>query len=234
MTEQPKRETWRDWQDERAPEPPLLTRAEVLALLARWKIAPKVEERTLRYWEQEGLIPRPTREHRGGVTRAWYPSWVPDLINWLRVSQRAGIKVGALRAELRAEAQRLSRDPRPHPFAPRPPRKNGESDFAAFVAEHYPDFLDGPRHPPPRIYDPPTLPELGEYYVLRGVEQALRDQYRYRRFATTRIEVRLLDAEGNARTYVVPLPADFELDPFAELLSSLAPEGAPGVGEEGA
>ena len=211
------RETWRDWQDKRAPEPPLLTRTEVLALLERWNIEPKVEERTLRYWEKEGLIPRPTREHRSGVTRTWYPSWVPDLIAVLRRRQRYKVKLATLRDELRAVARQLSTEPREHPFTP---REGGDGAFQRYLAERAPHLLDGPRYPPLQPLDPPTLPSWGEYFVLKATDLVIRDQYQRHDFATTRIEVRLLDATGKARTYVVPLPDDFDLDPAGTALAA--------------
>jgi len=233
-----RRETWRDWQDKRAPAPPLLTRAEVLALVDSWGLERRVEERTLRFWEQRGLIPRPTLEHRGGVTRTWYPSWVPDLVaELLRRRQQSRRKLADLRDEMHAEARRLSLDPRAYPS----PRLQAEDDpFWRFLSGRDPhlrdrvrQLFDGPRYAPPRTFDPPKLPESLEWLIAYYMDPAIRDQYRRHRFTTTRIEVRLLDAQGRDRTYVVPLPADYDPDPVEAALAALAANEDLGEGEEG-
>ena len=73
------RETWRDWLPADALDPgELLPRSKVLALAERY--AAPTDERTMRYWEAEGLIPRPTHDHAVDGERARYPWWQVDLL----------------------------------------------------------------------------------------------------------------------------------------------------------
>jgi len=71
-------ETWRDWLPADWPEPAVITRAELLAQLAA-RGAP-VDERLLRYWEQQGASPRPVRRSHQGQVQALYPAWMADVV----------------------------------------------------------------------------------------------------------------------------------------------------------
>jgi hypothetical protein len=66
-------QTWRDWLPPGHPEPPLSTRAALLATLARRGLA--VSERTLRSWEAAGALPAPIRRRQGRAPRPRSPSW---------------------------------------------------------------------------------------------------------------------------------------------------------------
>ncbi len=82
-TEKAKRQTWRDWMPPmwdayNLGDPPLITRAELIDALRAENL--DVSERTLRFWEQTGLLPRPTRGEQSGHGRGGptlYPYWMP-------------------------------------------------------------------------------------------------------------------------------------------------------------
>ena len=103
MSERPKRETWREWVPS-AGDPILLTRAEVLTKLERLGL--NVPERTLRYWEANGILPTPTIEKPG--LPGYYPWWIIDLIWLLRRLQVDGLPLGEIRDQLRYRAAYLS------------------------------------------------------------------------------------------------------------------------------
>lgn len=124
----PARQTWREWVSgaNSDPEyPPLLTRREVLATAEQLGVTPPVDERTLRYWEAEGIVPRPTLDYTSRGERAKYPWWMPDLLWHVRRYQHMGMSTQQLRARIPAEARLLSYKsfidkpfPRPHPQDP--------------------------------------------------------------------------------------------------------------------
>lgn len=120
MSEKTKRETWREWlgQVESLPDPPMLTRTEVIATIERLGISPPVDERILRYWETERLIPRPTLAYVDHATRARYPWWVVDLVAQIRLYQTRGFTIDQLRDRMPIEARWLTlHEPRPtEPF----------------------------------------------------------------------------------------------------------------------
>ncbi|MDP9374567.1 MAG: MerR family transcriptional regulator [Chloroflexota bacterium] len=201
---------WRDWQPADAPAPPLMTRAEVLALLERWGTEPPVDERTLRYWEARGLVPRPIRTVHAGAYRTRYPSWVVDLCATIRFWQRDGSKLAHIARLVRAEAARLARNPRPHPF---PLDDVPPDSFGAYLRQYWREFIeswqdavDGPRFPSLPAHDPPTLPPRAEAGVADALRAVLWGQHARRGFTAARIEVRLIDAAGQARVYHIPLP----------------------------
>ncbi len=227
---------WRDWQPAGAPDPPLLTRAEVLALLERWATRPPVDERTLRYWEARGLVPRPTRTVHAGAYRTRYPSWVADLCATIRLWQRVGNTLAEIAGRVRAEAARLAQAPRPHPFAPAPDQAALElwPDQAALelwrelwrdIIGPYRAAFDGPRFPPLPAHDPPTLPDYAAAGVADTLRAVLWAQYGRHGFRAERIEVRLIDAAGAARVYSVPLPAWLYPDPPGGWLCPPPPGG---------
>ncbi len=99
-TTKPAGETWRDWLPPNAPEPALLTREELLAEL-RAQGLDDVTERSLRYWENQGVLPRPVQQKRDGTFRAIYPRWYPRLVEQVRRLQRHGYSLQEIRLRLR-------------------------------------------------------------------------------------------------------------------------------------
>jgi hypothetical protein len=61
------RETWRAWLPPGHPEPPLITRDELLDALARRDLA--MPARTLQRWEAAGALPAPIRRRHDGAPR---------------------------------------------------------------------------------------------------------------------------------------------------------------------
>ncbi len=72
------RPTWRDVLPPDYPEPALITREELLAFF-REKGLP-IAERSLRYWEAQGVLPRPVRRWHQGAVRSLYPAWYPPVV----------------------------------------------------------------------------------------------------------------------------------------------------------
>src|SRR4051812_529584 len=70
--------TWRHYVAPWMGEPRLITRAEVLERVAQF--GGEVSERTLRFWETAGVLPRPERRSHQGVVQAVYPEWFPTLV----------------------------------------------------------------------------------------------------------------------------------------------------------
>ncbi len=100
----PARETWRDWVPD-AGDPALLTRAEVLARLERYGL--NVSERTLRYWESQGVLPAPTVEKEGKP--GYYPWWFIDLVFHVRGWRDDGLPLSDIKPRARYSASRLAR-----------------------------------------------------------------------------------------------------------------------------
>ena len=101
-TAKPKHETWRDppWSRPDDPEPEhLVTREELLAQL-RWDGYP-VADRTLRSWQQSGLVPRPVRRWHEGRPAALYPAWVEDLVLFALALKAGGTPIDEVREVVR-------------------------------------------------------------------------------------------------------------------------------------
>ncbi|MDP9470624.1 MAG: hypothetical protein M3Q71_08145 [Chloroflexota bacterium] len=104
----PKRETWRDWARDAAPDVPepteLLSREGFLAELNRLSL--DVDEGDLRFWEYHGVLPRVVRqwdpERRANVAR--YPPWMIAAVLLLRESQGAGLSLQQIASRLRSHA----------------------------------------------------------------------------------------------------------------------------------
>ncbi len=93
------RSTWQDLLPPDAPMPAeLLTREELLARLATWRI--EATEADLRYWEYEGILPRPVRRWHEGAVRAVYPPWFVPLVRDLRALQRQGLALSEIAARM--------------------------------------------------------------------------------------------------------------------------------------
>ncbi len=167
-------ETWRDWMRSGATEPGLLTRSELLdALHARGIDA---ENSDLRFWEYEGVLPRPVRQWHHGAVRAVYPDWFVYLIAQLRGMQRAGFTLQEIAPKLRELAELAGSS-----FGP-----PGERELQS------PDWLDSlGRLPPPDS----LLPALAT--LARENERTPS-----RRGSIRRAEVRLVDDRGKEITYL--------------------------------
>jgi hypothetical protein len=178
----PPKETWRDWLPPGAPEPErVLTRAEVLEHLARWRV--DATENDLRYWEYVGVLPRPVRRWHNGAVRATYPDWFPHLVRRVRAWQRLGASLDLIRPRVRAYARislGLSDDPIDAEIRQARPTADGPEDLSI----------------PPEIM--PTLERLAAWHArLSGID-------------TERIEVRVVDVQGNWTSYpllIAPTPA---------------------------
>jgi hypothetical protein len=93
-THKPNQETWRDWVPPGIDTPlPLITRDELLARLQQRNIDVKLSD--LRYWEYEGILPRPERKWDPAVKarRAYYPIPIMASIMALRELQGAGLQL---------------------------------------------------------------------------------------------------------------------------------------------
>ncbi len=210
--EKPKRETWRDWQDRAAPAPrPLLTQAELLALLAgHEELHPTITKDDLRYWQGRGILPAPVRQWHDGATRAVYPLWYGTLVADLRLLTKTGLRLAELPPILRAAARQLSRRPEPELPAPGAPPALPRSPFWEF-------FPLAPLPPPPDL-----LEHLTEVVKLLALPHALGG------VGIPRAVIGLFDAHGRVIPYELPLnlPA---FDPHA--YEGAAP--APPASEEG-
>jgi hypothetical protein len=108
----PPKQTWVDWLPPRAIPPldTLLTREDVLDVLRERGV--DVTEHDLRYWENEGILPRPVRQWFRGATRATYPGWYVELVERLKWLQRQGSPLRLIGPRLRAWIRvRFSDDP---------------------------------------------------------------------------------------------------------------------------
>ncbi len=96
------RETWIDWLSEGESEPDyedLLTRDELLEDLRRREI--EATDRDLKFWEYEGILPRPVRRWHKGAVRAVYPDWYASLVWEIRSLQRHGYTLEQIRHRIR-------------------------------------------------------------------------------------------------------------------------------------
>lgn len=96
--------TWRDFLPPHLPPPELITRGELLAWLNEQGI--DVTERTLRFWETEGTLPRAVRQSHQGVVQAIYPEWFRLVV--AGVAGRRG--QGEPLASIAADTPRMIRD----------------------------------------------------------------------------------------------------------------------------
>ncbi len=200
-----RRDTWRAWVKPApdAPDPPLLTRAELLATVERLGVQPPVDARTLRYWEAEGLLPRPTLAYHAGATRTRYPWWVADLIIQIRRYQDRGFGNTEIRRRIRAEARCLALDAWPRPEPP-PGRAPDWRDPIAIIEAEFADISDPPRPPTNPPFQQPIFPAdvAGE---LAELLSALRPEILFRHgLPATHVEVRFVAADGDAITYRIP------------------------------
>lgn len=162
---------WKKWQSEFAPAPTeLWTRAEILAtakrLGARRPDGKPVDDRTLRFWEENGVIPRGIEGKLSarGYTYRLYPWWVVDLLHQVCRYQIPHVKLEELPPRMRVEAQYLSL----HHLWERPkdPRAYADNKLSSYIF---------------RMLREPTLPPFsrpidgGVNKMGRQVSDALRE-----------------------------------------------------------
>jgi DNA-binding transcriptional MerR regulator len=101
--EKPNDQTWIDWLEpkERDSLALITTRDELLTRLERLNIDVKLSD--LRYWEYEGILPRPVRKWDPDVKamRAYYPMQMVAVIFALRELQAAGLQLRDIAPALR-------------------------------------------------------------------------------------------------------------------------------------
>ena len=176
-----KHETWRDWLPPNEPEPPLLTRAQVLARLESWRL--DVTERDLRFWEAKGVLPRPVRRSHGGAVRAVYPDWYPPLVREVRRLQRFGFSLDRIRRKTRAFA-RYTMDINDDPGNP----------LDDEILEHRIGIvIEGP--------EDVRLPDA----AVEGLRQLARWHERITGVPTDQVIAFVVDAEGNQTRYGLPI-----------------------------
>jgi DNA-binding transcriptional MerR regulator len=99
-----KRETWLDRMQELQPgseEPRIIfSRDRFLQELARRGMS--VDEATLRFWEQNDVLPRPIRkwDPEAKARRAYYPTWLLPLVLVLRELQKDGLTLKEIKPRL--------------------------------------------------------------------------------------------------------------------------------------
>jgi hypothetical protein len=104
-TQRSNQETWQDWVPSATVEPALLlTREQFLDRLRGRGI--DANERDLRFWEYEGILPRPVRLREPGAraTRPYYPLWMMAAVFTLRELQREGRQLRDIAPLLRRAA----------------------------------------------------------------------------------------------------------------------------------
>jgi hypothetical protein len=90
--------TWRDYLPPLVATPTLITRAELLAQVPQWSA--DVSERTLRFWETEGVLPRAVRQKHHSVVQAVYPSWFVLVVAAVYHHRQHGWSLPAIAAEM--------------------------------------------------------------------------------------------------------------------------------------
>ena len=117
------RETWLAWLPPGHPEPPLITRAELLATLARRGIV--VSERRLRSWEAAGALPTPIWRRLDRAPRPLYPAWYAEVLEAMPRARAKQGSLAGLRPQLRArfeeaaqQAGRVESGRGSHPLLP--------------------------------------------------------------------------------------------------------------------
>lgn len=179
-----KRETWRDWMPEGAPEPELLSRAELLDQLKAWRV--DATERDLRFWEYEGILPRSIRRSHNGAVRAVYPKWYAYLPRRVRTWQRLGFSLEQIRRRIRAYAKyELGISPAP------------EDALDQEIRQHrMGPAIEGP--------EDIRLPQA----MISELERLARWHERITGSPTDHVEVWVVDSEGNPTCYPWPIASE--------------------------
>ncbi len=177
------RETWRDWLPPGADVPAeLLTREQILERLRRWRV--EATEADLRYWEYEGILPRPVRQWHKGATRAVYPSWFPILVRQLRRLQREGLNLGEIAVRLRNHARLLL--------------AHDDDEVGRQLR----------RLAPPGATTPEDISLPAELTI--ALERFARLHERFRDVPVARVEVHVIGTDGRATRYPFPIAGDEE------------------------
>lgn len=98
--------TWRDFIPDYLPPPRLITRAELLSNLAA--SGRGVTERTLRFWEAEGVLPRPARQSHEGVVQAVYPDFYPFVVMKVYGHRQENLPLAVIAADIPRAIQALA------------------------------------------------------------------------------------------------------------------------------
>jgi len=143
--------SWEEWAAKDAPDPGLLwMRADILAAVERFNIRrpdPKrslVGERTIRYWESLGVVPKGTPAKQG-YRYLLYPWWYVDLLYQVCCYEAKKVRVEDLPERMRAEAHRLSLMPWGREKDPEPLTAPG---FGSYIARILGNVLREPTQPP--------------------------------------------------------------------------------------
>lgn len=106
--EHPSQETWTDWFPGQDDVSALLSREAFLERLHVRGIESK--ESDLRYWEYEGILPRPIRQWDPAVKarRAYYPLWAIAAVFALRALQGEGRQLRDMRPILRSASEKAA------------------------------------------------------------------------------------------------------------------------------
>lgn len=144
-------ETWDKWAAEDAPDPgELWTRADILAAVERLNIRRPdsgrslVSERTIRYWESVGVVPKGTAAKQG-YRYLLYPWWYVDLLYQVCCYEAKKVRVEDLPGRMRAEAHRLSLTSWGREKDPDPSTARG---FGSYIARIVGNALREPTQPP--------------------------------------------------------------------------------------
>ncbi len=201
---------WRaaGWLPRSAPAPApedLITRDQLLAKLERLGL--KVNPRTLRHWEHEGVLPAPIRRRHRGATRALYPPWMVNLVWQLLAYRDEGFALAELPERMRHQARGLAVQ---RVLAGVPP----DSPFWSFLIEHYPRvigpyaaaFGDIPTADPTGYpFEPLSLPpELAR--ELEALAGRLTEVAGWWGFPATGASLTLTDRHDRALTIPIRLP----------------------------
>jgi hypothetical protein len=110
MTDTTPQETWADWFPDQEDGSALLSRESFLERLHARGIEAK--ESDLRYWEYEGILPRPMLRWDPEVKarRAYYPIWAMAAVFALRALQNEGRQLRDMGPILRAASAEAARD----------------------------------------------------------------------------------------------------------------------------
>ncbi len=178
----PKRETWRAWLPDGVPEPDLVTRDELVAILASWRLNVSVGD--LRYWEHEGIIPKPIRQWHEGAVRALYPAWFKYVIRELRRLQRVeGLRLEQIQPQIRTYTRLLlayEKSPAGQELAKIHPRPMSPEELRI-----WPDLMT-------------ELEQLARWWThLSGI-------------AVDRVEVHVIGSTGRVTKYPIPLASESE------------------------
>ncbi len=124
------RRDWRDWLLPGTPMPDQITRDQLLEELQGEGI--DIGERRLMYWVTQGVLPRPWRRWHEGAPRAFYPTWMIDVISELHTFQDAGLSLEKIKPKVQRTI--FSKSSIPDPYAR--PQETARAAIAEYVRTH--------------------------------------------------------------------------------------------------